>query len=78
MKKYVFIIARTSEIGTTQLSELTDLHFAGDPRVNSFEFEAPPQCSDSIVALIGRGLAFGSGYNSDGTISLVINVDIAA
>lgn len=72
MKRYVFIFARTSDVGNIQISDLINLHFAGDSRVSSFEFETPTQCNDSIVALTGRDIASRSGYNPEEFISLIL------
>lgn len=75
MRQYVFIVAEISDVGPIQMGELINLYHAGDIRVKSYLFEAPTQCSDTLVSLIGKGFAFNAGYNTVGTLSMVINLD---
>ena len=75
MKTCIFIIASTEEVGPIQLSELINLYHAGDTRVKSYQFDAPTQCDDRLVSLIGKGFAFNAGYNTNLTISCLLNAN---
>ena len=73
MNNHTFIIAAISEVGPIQLSELLNLYYAGDLRVKSYAFDAPTQCDDRLVSLIGKGFAFNAGYNTEGTVSMILS-----
>jgi len=75
MNNYVFILATTSDVGQIDLAALIDLYNQGSSFVKTYPFQAPTQCDDATVSLIGKGFAFNAGYNSVGTISMVIAVN---
>jgi len=75
MKDYIFILASTSDVGQIDLSGLVELYNQGSPFVKVYPFQVPTQCDDTTVSLMGRGFAFNAGYNSIGTISMVIAVN---
>ena len=46
----------------------------GAKRAALYTFEVPKKLDDSIVVLIGRGLAFSEGWERDTTYSCVVSV----
>lgn len=75
MNNYVFILASTTDVGQIDLSALIELYNQGSSFVKTYAFQAPAQCDDATVSLIGKGFAFNAGYNSVGTISMVITIN---
>ena len=75
MKTYTFIIGTTDDFES--MDELIE-HFEGSSYPSSicncsaFQFEAPTQCDQDTVTLIGRGIAFSNDWCMDDTYSCVV------
>ena len=75
MKTYTFIIGTTDDFES--MDELIE-HFEGSSYLSSicncsaFQFEAPTQCDEDTVTLIGRGIAFSNDWCMDDTYSCVV------
>ena len=75
MKTYTFIIGTTDDFES--MDELIE-HFeegGGTYIVNcaSYEFEAPADCDEETVTMIGRGIAFSNDWSMDGTYSCLVD-----
>ena len=75
MKTYTFLIGTTDDFES--MDEMLD-HFESSNFLDSicncaaYEFEAPAECDEATVTLIGRGLAFTADWCMDDTFSCVI------
>ena len=79
MKVYTFIIGTAEDFES--IDELMD-HYESSSYLNSicdcsaFEFEAPTECDQDTVTLIGRGYAFSNGWCMDNTFSFLVEGSI--
>ena len=80
MRLYTFVIGSMDDFET--IEELMDWHEnktmppqAHGYRVNAstHEFEAPDECDQDTVVMIGRGIAFSSDWCQDDTFSFVVD-----
>ena len=76
MKTYTFIIGTTDDFES--IDELIE-HFEESNypssicNCSSYEFEAPADCDEETVTMIGRGIAFSNDWCMDDTLSCLIN-----
>jgi hypothetical protein len=79
MNTFTFIIGSMDDFES--LDELID-HFEDSNfpssicNCSSFEFEAPEDCDQDTVVMIGRGMAFSNDWCMDHTVSTCINGSI--
>ena len=81
MKTYTFIIGSQDDFES--LDELMDwfeigceppqAHRPHSPNASAHEFEAPDDCDEETVTLIGRGIAFSNDWCMDHTFSFLIH-----
>ena len=75
MKTYTFIIGSADDFES--LDHLIDYvevnKNKGFQNYSSFEFEAPDECDQGIVTMIGRGIAFSNNWCMDGTFSSAVD-----
>ncbi len=74
MKTYTFIIGSMDDFeGIEDLIDYVDQEGRdGSLNYSCHEFEAPASCSSVLVTLIGRGIAFETGWCMDGTFSFLV------
>ena len=75
MKTYTFLIGSMDDFES--IEELIDYVEAnGDKGFRSYstyEFDAPVDCSEDLITMIGRGHAFSSGWSMDDTVSFMVS-----
>jgi len=75
MKTYTFLIGTMDDFES--MDELL-AHFENSSYLSSicncsaYEFEAPAECDEDTVTMIGRGIAFSNDWCMDDTFSCVI------
>ena len=75
MKTYTFLIGTTDDFES--MAELVE-HFEESNYPSSicscasYEFEAPAECDQDNVTMIGRGIAFSNDWCMDDTYSCII------
>ena len=76
MKTYTFLIGTADDFES--IDELVE-HFENSSYPSSicncsaFEFEAPAECDEDTVTMIGRGIAFSNDWSMDDTYSLLVH-----
>ena len=76
MKTYTFLIGTTDDFES--IDELIE-HFEESNYPSSicncasYEFEAPADCDEETVTMIGRGIAFSNDWSMDGTFSFLVD-----
>ena len=76
MKTYAFLIGTADDFET--IDELIE-HFENSSYPSSicdcsaFEFEAPAECDEDTVTMIGRGIAFSNDWTMDDTYSFLVH-----
>lgn len=81
MKTYTFIIGTMDDFES--MDELIS-HFESSSFPNSicncssFEFEAPAECGEDTVTMIGRGYAFSNHWSLDDTFSCVVSGEVSS
>ena len=75
MKTYTFIIGSMDDfVGIEDLQDYVDQEGrAGNLNYCCHEFEAPAECDEETVTLIGRGIAFSNDWCMDDTFSFLIH-----
>jgi len=74
MRPYTFIIGSMDDFeGLEDLIDYVDQEGRdGSLNYSCHEFEAPASCSSVLVTLIGRGIAFETGWCKDDTFSFLV------
>ena len=76
MKTYTFLIGTTDDFES--IEELIE-HFEESNYPSSicncasYEFEAPADCDEDTVTMIGRGIAFSNDWSMDDTYSFLVH-----
>ena len=81
---YAFVIGHTEDFGNTEevIDYISNRPFStmgddrnsvGGKRAAFYTFKVPKKMDESIVVLVGRGIAFSDGWERDTTFSCVIN-----
>ena len=76
MKTYTFLIGTADDFES--IDELIE-HFEGSDYPDSicncasYEFEAPADCDEKTVTMIGRGIAFSNDWSMDDTYSFLVH-----
>ena len=76
MKTYTFLIGTMDDFES--MDELLEHFEAGRPpapfrNCSFYEFEAPAECDDDTVTMIGRGIAFSNNWCMDDTFSCLVD-----
>ena len=76
MKTYTFIIGSADDFD--DIDDLIDYFEPGGGKDNrqignasAHEFEAPEECDEEVVTMIGRGIAFSNDWCMDNTFSFL-------
>ena len=76
MKKYTFLIGTMDDFESMEemLDYIENKPSTGVMKSNYsiYEFEAPVECDQDTVTLIGRGIAFSNGWCMDDTFSCLV------
>ncbi len=74
MKTYTFLIGTTDDFESldAMLKHFEDFRFETVGNCSAFEFEAPDECDQDTVTMIGRGIAFSNDWCMDDTFSCVV------
>ncbi len=75
-KTYTFLIGTMDDFES--MDELIEHFEASRPpapfrNCEAYEFEAPAECDDDTVTMIGRGIAFSNNWCMDDTFSCLID-----
>jgi len=78
MKTYTFVIGSIDDFDFIEsLMDYVDQEgTSGHLNYSCHEFEAPEECDEDTVMMIGRGIAFSNDWCSDGTLSFLIHGEI--
>ena len=82
MRTYTFLIGTMDDFDS--LDDLVDYVEAKPTEDSSaanysiFEFDAPDDCDDETVTMIGRGIAFSNNWSMDDTFSTMIHGSLHA
>tara|TARA_R110002073_G_scaffold101152_1_gene229953 strand:- start:235 stop:492 length:258 start_codon:yes stop_codon:yes gene_type:complete len=76
MKTYTFIIGTMDDFETVgdliKYVEYKPTEDSSAANYSIFEFDAPVECDEDTVVMIGRGYAFSNDWSMDDTFSCVI------
>ena len=72
MEEYIFVIGATEDFDSMDevISYITE--GGSGKKAASYAFEMPKNYDESVIALIGRGIAFSAGWSMDSTNSCTI------